>query len=94
MIAIFLKDMVVVSGYQLGRNLLRQIAKFPGHGIFETIIKTVFIYMKPVAEAPDFIAGLGLLADIGDSLVHDVILSVFVADVQIGKDKLFQPTLL
>ena len=58
------------------------------------MLKAVFMHMKPVSQAPYFIAGLSLLSDIAYRLIHDIVLSIFVSDMQVGKDEFFQHALL
>ena len=83
----------MVSGQELGRNLAGEVAKSLCHGVLEAILKPVFIHMEPITQAPYFVAGLGLFPDIGYRLIHSIVLSILVPNVQIGKNILLPRTL-
>jgi hypothetical protein len=78
---------IMVAGYKSGRSMACKIAEFLGHRVFYTFAETGFFHVEPVTQAPDLIADPSFPTYIIYHLLHNIVLRIYEANMEVGQDK-------
>ena len=93
-VAIGFQLIVVVARYVFGRDPAGEVAELLRHGVVDAGGESLFGHVEPVSQAQYLIARADVLIDVGDGLIHDVVLGLGVADVQVAQNESLRECLL